>query len=86
MNNLQLAQLSFIHAVVFAFFGLLSSQASGEPNPNGWTTAAPRDEIRPEYPICERTLGDGWTEIFETYRVPAKATRLVFATIRSRNQ
>jgi predicted amidohydrolase len=173
MNNLRPRNLSCIHAVVVTFVGLLAAHANGKPNPDGWTTAAPRDEIRPdftyspdggrdgkgcliishderegldgrwektfsvergkhyrfqafrqttnvksprqsalvqltwqddqgrsvpydhqvvdfyrrggtsmarpEYPISERTHGDGWTEIFETYRVPAKATRVVVA-------
>ncbi len=34
---------------------------------------------RPEYPISERVHKDGWTEIYETYRAPAKATRAVVA-------
>ena len=32
---------------------------------------------RPEYPITERKLDDGWTEVSDVYRAPAKATRAV---------
>ena len=34
---------------------------------------------RPEYPINERMHTDGWTEVFETYHAPAKATCAVMA-------
>jgi predicted amidohydrolase len=34
---------------------------------------------RPEYPIQERAVDDGWVEVAETYRVPEKATQAVVA-------
>lgn len=34
---------------------------------------------RPEFPIQEREVDDGWVEVAETYRVPALATRAVVA-------
>ena len=41
---------------------------------NGNTSLA-----RPEFPIQERVLADGWVELAETYRVPTRATRAVVA-------
>lgn len=38
----------------------------------GWTPTA-----EPEYPTDKATDKDGWTEVSETYRAPAKATRAV---------
>src|SRR5439155_1569523 len=42
---------------------------------DGWMTAAPREEVRPEYPLESGAGIDGWVEMSGVYEAPPGATR-----------